>query len=171
MGSIYSLMKFISRSSHGKLMGREQSVKTLWYNGLLVGYRLTVYRIQVISTTYIIYPLDSFLLPNFLVVGGQHHKSPRYQAFFFLNYEIKMWEILGYCFTYAFAPRLSHADKQLNRTFLLPTTVRRISRIFKGERLLYHELPWRHRWRPTGLPCRTWTHILWSVATCFIQLD
>lgn len=35
----------------------------------------------------------------------------------------------------------SHADKQLNRTFLLPTTIRRISRIFKGERLLYHELP------------------------------
>lgn len=88
LGSIYSLMKFISRSSHGKLMGREQSVKTLWYNGLLVGYRLTVYRIQVISTTYIIYPLDSFLLPNFLVVGSQHHKSPRYQAFFFLNYKI-----------------------------------------------------------------------------------
>lgn len=87
LGSIYSLMKFISRSSHVKLMGREQSVKTLWYNGLLVGYRLTVYRIQVISTTYIIYPLDSFLLPNFLVVGGQHHKSPRYQAFFFLNYK------------------------------------------------------------------------------------
>ena len=26
--------------------------------------------------------------PIFLVVGGQHHKSPRYQAFFFLNYEI-----------------------------------------------------------------------------------
>ena len=100
LGSIYSLMKFISRSSHGKLMGREQSVKTLWYNGLLVGYRLTVYRIQVISTTYIIYPLDSFLLPNFLVVGGQHHKSPRYQAFFFLNYKIKMWEILVYCFAF-----------------------------------------------------------------------
>ena len=37
--------------------------------------------------------------------------------------------------------RLSHADKQLNRTFLLPTTIRRISRIYKGERLLYHELP------------------------------
>lgn len=125
-------------------------------------------RIPIAFTTHIILP-DALLYFSFPIFSPAET-----QVNIYLLGTAGLWETSGIPLTSVplLRPiRYSHADKWLNRTFLLSTTIRRISRIFKSERLLYHESPWWRRWRPTGLPRRIWTHIPWSVAMCPFRLD